>query len=391
MFHSTYNALSLENQCAIVKGWDVTEDYANETVRITGSEGGFSLSNCPDREPAMFSFTSTFDQELNATVDSNQVQISEIDDATPISIDGGEYQINDGNWTSQKGLVNNGDRVSVRVVASQAYETTTTAKLKVGTVCEKFAFSTTTRSAPVSSSSEASSEEASSTSSEASSEESSSSEASSEESSSSEASSEASSEQSSSASSQESLSAPTGKISSTTQDDFIYWSIEWLNSNAKSLLVKLVHELKVIKRVKSTNSNIDALTCSVDGVEVENLCSIDENGYLVLNGIIEPSSVVSISFRTPLDSTIESVDMSATGYYDENGDGALDSGEATLSLSNNNYTATVENPVSASSSSSSSTAATQQEIAIPLLDNFARLMLIFGFFGFALLFLRRVK
>jgi hypothetical protein len=234
----------------------------------------------------------------------------------------------------------------------------------------------------------------------------SSSESSSEQSSSQSSSSQSSEESSSSESSSSSgtievsrAEAPIGFITSFFHNQFLHWQVAWSHHNTHRMLVRLVHKIRIILRTRA-NESFDSLVCSIDGVADENLCSIDAEGQVIFNGEIDPDSNLTIEFRTPAHSDIERVEVSATGMYDENGDGGLDSGDANVVLSNNNYTESVEPSVVATSSSSSSESSAQsssaqtsatQEVAIPFMDNLAKLLMIFGFFGLALLFLRRVK
>ena len=67
-----------------------------------------------------------------STVVSPSVMVTGVRVLTPISIVNGEYQINEGNWTSLAGAVKNGDVVKVRVTASAYPATTVRATLTIG-------------------------------------------------------------------------------------------------------------------------------------------------------------------------------------------------------------------------------------------------------------------
>jgi len=140
-------ALSSANECAIVRGWDVNETYANATLYITGSNSGFDMEVCRDRTPDSFSFTALTNQARSTLLTSNSVTINGIDANTSVSISGGEYEINgDSNWTTTSSTVDSGDTVTVRLTSSSSYSTKVSATLTVGTLAR--AFEVTTLNAP---------------------------------------------------------------------------------------------------------------------------------------------------------------------------------------------------------------------------------------------------
>jgi len=85
----------------------------------------------------------------NTTVTSNTITVSGISSSATISITGGTYSINGGAYTSANGTVNNGNAVTVQLVSSESYSTTTEATLTIGGVSDTF--SVTTKSKPKSS------------------------------------------------------------------------------------------------------------------------------------------------------------------------------------------------------------------------------------------------
>lgn len=85
-----------------------------------------------------FFFVDIVDQELSTLISSNSVLIIGNTIPSPISIVGGQYQINGGAWTSASGFVNSGDSVIVRQTSSASYETSTTATLTVGSYSDGF-------------------------------------------------------------------------------------------------------------------------------------------------------------------------------------------------------------------------------------------------------------
>lgn len=118
-----------------------TETRADLTVGTLTTS--FSVTTLQaDTSPVPFNFGAVLDAPLGQEVTSNTVTISGIDAATPISITGGEYSVNDGAFTSVAGTVVAGNTVTVRQTASATPETTTNAILTVGDQAATFAVTT---------------------------------------------------------------------------------------------------------------------------------------------------------------------------------------------------------------------------------------------------------
>jgi hypothetical protein len=96
--------------------------------------GALPLSSLIDRVPDPFSFTGFTDVEPSVLLTTGPVQITGINNLTPISVTpGAEYRINTGAWTSDPGQVGPGQNVSVRLT-SGAFGETVTATLDIGGV-----------------------------------------------------------------------------------------------------------------------------------------------------------------------------------------------------------------------------------------------------------------
>ena len=95
-----------------------------------------------DSTPAMFFFNDVVDQPTSTLITSNYVLISDITIPSNISVTGGEYQINDGAWTSTNGFVNNNDTVRVRQTSSSISLETTNCTLSVGSYADTFSVRT---------------------------------------------------------------------------------------------------------------------------------------------------------------------------------------------------------------------------------------------------------
>ncbi|MDP3876580.1 MAG: multiheme c-type cytochrome [Methylobacter sp.] len=118
----------------------------NTVLTIGGIKDTFSsttLANVPsDTTPDAFSFTAQTDVALNSPITSNTITVSGIDAASPISISGGLYSINNGSFTSSAGTVVNGNTVKIQLQSSNANSTTTTATLSIGGVSGAFSVTT---------------------------------------------------------------------------------------------------------------------------------------------------------------------------------------------------------------------------------------------------------
>jgi hypothetical protein len=96
--------------------------------------------------PDPFIFDDQADAELNELVTSNPITVSGIYEEAPVSIIGGAYSINDGPYTTDEGTVRIGDVITVQLISSAGYGTTTEATLTIGDVSGNFYV--TTKPAP---------------------------------------------------------------------------------------------------------------------------------------------------------------------------------------------------------------------------------------------------
>jgi hypothetical protein len=102
--------------------------------------------------PAAFTFVDQTDVALGTVIESNEITISGINAATPISISSCtgtacEYSINSGVYTSVSGTVENGDTVKVHQTASGSGGVETNLTLNIGGITD--VFSVTTVAPPV--------------------------------------------------------------------------------------------------------------------------------------------------------------------------------------------------------------------------------------------------
>ena len=114
-------------------------------ITMKATTGG--VLSQPDSEPDAFAFTDQSNVATNTVIESNQITVSGMDffATAAISVDVGEYQINDGAWVSAPGVVNGNDLVRVRHTSSASGATQTNQLVTIGS--QNDTFTTTTQSA----------------------------------------------------------------------------------------------------------------------------------------------------------------------------------------------------------------------------------------------------
>lgn len=139
---------------SVVNGDSVTVELIASDQFATGTEavltiGSISASyrvttRAADTTPDAFAFAPVVDAVPGSTSSSAAVIIGGIDVPVPVTIVGGQYSIGDSAFTDSAGEIRNGDSVRVRVLASAAYATTTSATLSIGGVTAAFNATTVT-------------------------------------------------------------------------------------------------------------------------------------------------------------------------------------------------------------------------------------------------------
>ena len=92
--------------------------------------------------PDAFAFIGQTDVALNTLRTSNTVTIANLPRETVISVTGGKYKINTGAFTSERGVIVNGDTVQLQNTSSNSYSTTLDTVLAVGSASETFGITT---------------------------------------------------------------------------------------------------------------------------------------------------------------------------------------------------------------------------------------------------------
>lgn len=106
--------------------------------------GGDGNDNGSDTTPDSFSFLDLNNVGLDSLITSDSIKVEGIDDdvEVEISIEDGEYSIDDSNFTDQDRTVTNGQTVTVRVRSADTLYTTTSTTLTIGGVSDTFSVRT---------------------------------------------------------------------------------------------------------------------------------------------------------------------------------------------------------------------------------------------------------
>ncbi len=110
-------------------------------ITACGGGGGGGNGSPPataDTTPDAFSFTAQSTLSLSTWVESGSIEISGINQATSVSIAGGEYQINGQSFSGADATVVSGDNIRVRVLSAANLAQSTSARLTVGDVSAEF-------------------------------------------------------------------------------------------------------------------------------------------------------------------------------------------------------------------------------------------------------------
>jgi len=109
---------------------------------VTDSFDVTTLANTSDSTPDAFDFTNQTGVALNSTIFSNSMTVSGINVATAISINGGGFSINGSAYSSSSAMISNGDSVTISLLTSTNYSSTTQATLTIGGVSGVFSVTT---------------------------------------------------------------------------------------------------------------------------------------------------------------------------------------------------------------------------------------------------------
>ena len=117
---------------------------ATDTVLTIGgvSDTYTSTTVGPDTTPSAFTFIDVTEVALSSEQISNTITVADINTAAAISVTGGLYKINSGDYTATGGTVNSGDTVTVKHTASGILGTAVDTVLTIGGVSDTYTSTT---------------------------------------------------------------------------------------------------------------------------------------------------------------------------------------------------------------------------------------------------------
>lgn len=117
---------------------DVHAEQRQALVTIGGVSATFSVTTLEDEIADPFVFDDVLDANVLTEVESLPVMITGLGKPVPISISGGEYRINGGDYGANASLIDPLDTVQVKVVTGALYGTVVNAELNIGGVTGVF-------------------------------------------------------------------------------------------------------------------------------------------------------------------------------------------------------------------------------------------------------------
>ena len=116
---------------------------ATATLTIGGVTADFSVTTTAiDITPSSFELNTITNAELETEYTSTAITVSDVNASTAVSIEGGEFSVNGGAFTSADSLVELNDEVVVRLLSSAEFDTTVNATLTIGGVSATFSVTT---------------------------------------------------------------------------------------------------------------------------------------------------------------------------------------------------------------------------------------------------------
>jgi len=125
-----------------VKSSDKTNTPVTATLTVGGVSAAFTVTTVLDVTPDAFTFTPVTGAGAKAVTPSNEITVTGVDVAVPVSITNGEYSVNGGAYTNAAGTVNKDQKITVRATSSDTPSTDVTAVLTIGGVTGNFVVTT---------------------------------------------------------------------------------------------------------------------------------------------------------------------------------------------------------------------------------------------------------
>lgn len=119
------------------------ETAVNVVLTIGGVSDTFTITTkIADTTPASFSFVDKTNIELSTLTESAAITVSGIDIAVPLTVTGGEAEVNSSGVWVTSGTVESGNTVKVRRTSSAEYETAVNVVLNINGVSDTFTITT---------------------------------------------------------------------------------------------------------------------------------------------------------------------------------------------------------------------------------------------------------
>ncbi|AQT61176.1 hypothetical protein [Cellvibrio sp. PSBB023] len=141
----TASAGSISNGQSIVVRVTASASHSTTvTAQLTLGDvaATFSVTTKADTTPDAFTFEPAINAELDTAYTSNSITVSGIDAAVPISITGGEYSINGGEFTSATGTVSVNNTVRLKGVSANNNKVSVDVVVTIGGVSATYTITT---------------------------------------------------------------------------------------------------------------------------------------------------------------------------------------------------------------------------------------------------------
>ena len=141
----TASAGSISNGQSIVVRVTASASHSTTvTAQLTLGDvaATFSVTTKADTTPDAFTFEPAINAELDTAYTSNSITVSGIDAAVPISISGGEYSINGGEFTSATGTVSVNNTVQLKGVSENNNKASVDVVVTIGGVSATYIITT---------------------------------------------------------------------------------------------------------------------------------------------------------------------------------------------------------------------------------------------------------
>ncbi len=129
--------------------YNVSDAAGNPAAEVTRTVNVNAAVPPPDTTPDAFLFTDQTDVALSTVIESNTITVAGIDSPANISVIGGDYSVNGGDYTGVAGTVAVGDTVKVRHTSSATNSTSVHTTLTIGGVSDTFTSTTVAAPEPV--------------------------------------------------------------------------------------------------------------------------------------------------------------------------------------------------------------------------------------------------